>query len=335
MRRPPLPVHEIGYRHFEGPTRGPLPRALAISRRGVTLAFRSAILRKFFYFVYAPLLYYVPVFLAVGFLTQPSGDVPGMWGGIGREFFGRSTVEAFRADPVGSRQAAWSTVFYAFFANVGIFLVFFVTAFIGPTVISRDVRSRSFLLYFSKPITPGEYILGKAGIVGTFVALVTLVPALLLYVISIAFSPSIGAFFETWTTLWRIVVVEVVLVVPVASVMLLFSSLVRDARFAAFGWIVVCLFGEVAYQALRRTPELRDSGWLFLLSPRQMFLAVCQYVFEAREQLERLGQSRALRWLASDLKTDGDALVALTALAGISVVSLAAVRGRIHKVLRA
>jgi hypothetical protein len=200
--------------------------------------------------------------------------------------------------------------------------------------VARDIRTRAYLLYFSKPITPTEYLAGKGGVVASYVALVTLVPAFLLYAISIAFAPSASALAQTWPTVLRILAAGVVLVVPTVSVMLFLSSMVRDARYAAFGWIVPCVFGEVAYQALRTTPDLREAKWLYLLSPRSTITSVYQRIFDVGNQAEILGESRRLHWLTSDLKPDECATVSALILLGVSISCLVAVRCRIGRVLK-
>ena len=66
-----MPIFEVGYRHWEGKLRSPLLRCWSITRAGMSLAWRSVILRRILLFSIAPLLYFAPVFFFIGYLTDP------------------------------------------------------------------------------------------------------------------------------------------------------------------------------------------------------------------------------------------------------------------------
>lgn len=334
-----MPVHEVGYRPWEGKTRSAATRWTSITRRGVALAHKSWILRRFFYFVYVPLIYYAPVFLAIGLVSQEdSRTARTLWTQIAKEALGRGALDRLVTDSVQMREAAWSIVFFMFFAYTGAILTFIVVAFVGPPLVSRDIRSRTFLIYFSKPISVGEYILGKAAVVGSYVVLVTLVPAIVLYVISIGFAPSIGALFDTWRTVGKIVVAGAVLAVPVSLVMMAMSSVVRNARYATFAWIVVCIFGELAYRAMFfafRSKNLAEPAWLSILSPRQTFLVIYSHIFDVRGSVDMLGNSHRFRFFMEDLKEPAAFGWCIVFLMAVSGVSYWIVRSRVRGILRA
>lgn len=332
-----MPIHEVAYRHYDGPLRPPLRRFTVITRRGIALAFRNRLLRKILFLVYWPLLYVGPVFLAIGFATEPeSGVLPGFFASAIEDFLGRATLQNLADDPARSRDAAWNVVFYWFLAYSQTIAAFLVLAFVGPPLIAREVRSRAFLLYFSKPITVGEYILGKAGVLFSYIALISLVPALLLYFVSIWFAPSIGTFLETWPTVLRIGAAYVWLAVPVSLLVLFFSSMVRHARYAAFAWIVVGVFGEVAFQSIRVTVRVwRDSDWLFLLSLRETIVTVQARIFDIDSHAQVLGDSRNLRYVTGDVRSDDQVLVAVVFLVVLSVACALGVRRRIRTILKA
>jgi hypothetical protein len=332
-----MPIYEIGYRDWEGRRRGPASRWWAITRAGVRLGFRNWVLKKLFYFVYAPLLYFAPLFLAIGSVTDRdrTADLQGMWQAFNAGFFGREVTRVLVENPEVARPAAWSLVFYFFFANVQLFVVFVVVAFVGPPLLARDIRSKGYLVYFAKPITVGEYLLGKGGVVVSFVFLVTLAPALLLYAISIAYSPSIGALVDTWDTVARILAASIVLAVPCALVVLALSSIVPDVRYAAFAWIAICVFGEIAYRMVIATPGLRDSAWAFLLSPRAILGSAYEWIFDVQTHLETFGGSSRIQIIRDVVVRTHSPALALGALAAISAGCLAALRRRIGGLMRA
>ena len=81
-------------------------------------------------------------------------------------------------------------MFMQFVEQQGTF-VFFVTVFVGSGLIAADRRANALQVYLSKPLLRIEYIAGKLAILATFLAFVTIVPALLLIIMQVSFSGSV------------------------------------------------------------------------------------------------------------------------------------------------
>jgi len=113
-----------------------------------------------------------------------------------------------------------------------------------------DVRSRAFLLYFSRPIGQRDYILGKLMIPGIFVSMVTLLPAMALYLFGIMLSPDMSVVLETWDIAVRLALASVTLILPTASLALMLSSVTQETRFATFAWFAVWALGHGAWLAI-------------------------------------------------------------------------------------
>jgi hypothetical protein len=128
--------------------------------------------------------------------------------------------------------------------------VVFMLGFIAPSLVARDVRSRAFLLYFSRPIGRLDYMLGKLVIPAGFLAAVTTLPALVLYLIGLVFSPDISAILSTWDIPLRILLASVSLILPTASLAVMLSSMTQESRFAAFAWFAIWALGYGAYLAV-------------------------------------------------------------------------------------
>src|ERR1043165_9427229 len=58
---------------------------------------------------------------------------------------------------------------------------FFITLLIGPPLISRDGTNNGLPLYFCRPFSRVEYVLGKMSVLLILVSLITWVPILLLF----------------------------------------------------------------------------------------------------------------------------------------------------------
>ena len=63
------------------------------------------------------------------------------------------------------------------------FLAFIMTAWVGPGLIAPDVSNGALPLYFSRPLSRAEYVLGKLAVLFGVLSLVTWVPLLLLFLL--------------------------------------------------------------------------------------------------------------------------------------------------------
>lgn len=60
-------------------------------------------------------------------------------------------------------------------------LAFLLTAFVGPGLISTDMRNNALPLYFCRPCSRAEYVLGKFSVLAILLSFITWVPGLLLF----------------------------------------------------------------------------------------------------------------------------------------------------------
>lgn len=162
-------------------------------------------------------------------------------------------------DQVQGRNRVWCWLLMTFFRYPQGVLILFLIGTITPALISRDIRSRAFLLYFSRPIGRLDYIVGKFLIPATFIALVTTLPAMTLYLFGILMSPDLSVFWSTWDVPLRIVGGTVVLILPTVSLALMFSSLTQESRFASFGWFAFFTLGHGAWMAIAFSIALKKG----------------------------------------------------------------------------
>lgn len=78
--------------------------------------------------------------------------------------------------------------FFLTFMGAQGFLAFLATAFIGPNLVSPDLVNNAMPLYFCRPISRGEYVLGRACVILLLLSLITWVPGLLLFGIEASLS---------------------------------------------------------------------------------------------------------------------------------------------------
>jgi ABC-2 type transport system permease protein len=70
--------------------------------------------------------------------------------------------------------------FFRFMCVQGV-LAFLLTAFTGPGLISPDLANGALPLYFCRPFSRSEYVLGKASVLGILLSQITWIPGLILF----------------------------------------------------------------------------------------------------------------------------------------------------------
>ena len=141
------------------------------------------------------------------------------------------------------RHQFWCSLLQLLYQRSHGLILIFIVGITAPPLISQDIRSRAFLLYFSRPISRTQYILGKAAVVGCYLLSVSLLPGLVLYITGVLLSPDISIVLETWDIPLRVLAVTAVMVIPTTCLGLMLSSLTTEARFASFAWFTVWIFG--------------------------------------------------------------------------------------------
>lgn len=208
------------------------------------------------------------------------------------------------------RPTLWAQILFTFFIFPQAFSVVIVIGMVAPKLISRDMKNRAFLLYYSRPIKPSQYLLGKCAIVWVFLIGLTTLPALILYCMGVALSPSMSVLLVTWDLPLRIIVASVVLCVPTTLFALTLSSLTRESIFASFGWFAIWIMGSIAYgimtvvegvvrmnndQATGRefVESFLDGNWSWL-SPLQTLENLQSWVFGMDQETGSIGLAFAL-----------------------------------------
>jgi ABC-2 type transport system permease protein len=211
-----------------------------------------------------------------------------------RQYGTPELLEKLRDDPASVRHEVWTTQMLVLFRWSQAVMLVCIVGVVAPRLISYDLRTRGYLLYFSRPVSPAEYLLGKAAVIWSIVAALTALPALVLYVVAVLLSPSLTVVYDTWDLPLRVLLGTATLAVPLSAVAICFSSATTESRFASFAWFAIWIVGFVTYQILRsgdfdpeevertrfgmRASEPYAWRW-FLISPYHVLGAVQSTVF--------------------------------------------------------
>jgi len=183
-------------------------------------------------------------------------------------------------------------------------LLVFLLIVLAAGAIADDRRANALQVYLSKPITRVEYIVGKLFAPLAFALGITLLPALLLLTVYVAFSGSLTFVVQNLYLLPAIVLYSLTLALLGTFTMLALSSLTKSRRFTALTFTGAFFFTAAMYQALRR---ITGSQLWALLSPRDLLDVIGDAAF-------RVPGSHAVPVWA--------ALLAVAVIIGVSILVL-------------
>lgn len=325
-----MPLHELGYRTWDGHRSSPLLRPLVVARGGISLVLKSRWLRLGF------LVAWLPVILpTIGiFLFEYSTTNPQLSRGVSDLFrfqFQRPDLaQQILEDPSSARHEVWTTFILIFFRYPQLFAMVCLIGLIAPLLVSYDLRTKAYLMYFSRPLSPTEYIIGKSAVIWFLLGMIVTLPGLALYFVGILLSPDLSVVLETWDIPLRILGASVVLLVPTTFLAIAYSSLTSESRYATFAWFATWVMGFVSYQILTFSPVAmadrpprrgRRGGF------RWEDLDIDLDRWRLLSPYHTLGKAEA--WVFNLDPTEGSVVPAMVTLVVISVASFWLVRRRL------
>lgn len=328
-------VHRLGYRGWSGQLESGWMRWTVISSVGIRRAWQSRWLRRMLFFAWFP----AAVF-GIGFFVWEQAALYPDWQRPAMNFLGgllptpvaNEIGESIRkGDLQSSRHTVWASLLQTLFRYPQGVLMVMVMGLIAPPMISQDVRSRAFLLYFSRPLTRGEYLLGKLSSLWVYLSVISTLPALALYVLGVLLSPNLSVVSATWDLPFRIVAASIVLMLPTSVLALCFSSLTQESRYAGFGWFAVWILGwftftaassAEAFEAMNAQQEAFRTGRSIVL-PQSSWTHVSLY--------HTLGRVQSWVFGFADFR---DVLVSSVILIVVTVIALTILLRRISAPMR-
>ena len=151
-----MAVYKRGYEPYEGPLRPQWSRSLIIARYAYRRVFDSRFLITFLllcciYPAVCAVLIYLPHNTAVAALFE------------GRRLI---SIDA--------------TFFFRFLSWQG-GMAFLLTGFLGPGLVSPDLANNALPLYFCRPFSRAEYVIGKMAVLAILISAITWLPGWLLF----------------------------------------------------------------------------------------------------------------------------------------------------------
>lgn len=228
-----MPIFDQGYQHWNGRLAGHAWVWLTVARHGVRAQFKGRLTRIVLLLALLPALVLGLALVAWGLLEQQV------------EFI-RPLIAFLRLppqltqDPRAFRLPVWTLAYNSFF-SFEMFFSMILVMLVGPGLISQDLRFNAIPLYFSRPLRRFDYFLGKLGVIGFFLSMVAIVPAVIAYLLGVLFSMDLSIVNDTWWLLVASIVFGMVVVVSAGTLMLALSSLSRNSRYVGLFWVGVWL----------------------------------------------------------------------------------------------
>jgi ABC-2 type transport system permease protein len=240
-----MPIHDQGYRRFEGGRQAQGRAWLVIARAGMWALIRKRVFLGVLLVAYMPFVVRSVLIYASTTFSQVAMLAP--------------TAQTFRE----------------FLEQQEIF-IFFITIFAGAGLIANDRRANALQIYLSKPLTRAEYVGGKAAILFLFLLAVTWVPAMLLLLVQVLFAGSVE-FVRKNAFLFPAITVYAFLQVLLATfTMLALSSLSKSARFVAIMYAGVIFFTDAIFAMLKYVIR---AGSASVVSPTQSLAQLGDVIF--------------------------------------------------------
>ena len=235
-----MPIRDAGYRHWSGEWTPNPHRWWVITRQGIRLLAG----RKRFLFLMA--------LSAIPFVVR--------------------SVMLYAATVLGNLPfLKVDGSFFRDFLSQQMFFTFVIAIYAGSGLISNDLKVNALQIYLSKPITRRDYVLGKLGVVGFFLALPTLVPGLMLFVLAVAFHAGGGFIRDFGWVPGSILAYSLVIILTNGLVVLAVSSLTQSSRFAGINFAAVFLFSQILYGILSSILRTQSVAWVSLTNNLRLF----------------------------------------------------------------
>jgi ABC-type transport system involved in multi-copper enzyme maturation permease subunit len=235
-------VRERGYAHWDGRLAERRFRWLPITRTGIRLAFR----KKGFKLAFASA--FLPAFVALGglYMSERLEDFKSLV---------QSNRALLRIDP------AYFQLFLTGFPLY--FLLIVILSYAGAGLISEDLKHNALQLYFARPLSKKDYVLGKMSVVAFFVTILTGLPWILLVVFKLIFAGNL-AFLASYPWLpLSIIGHAALLTLFFGSYVLLLSASSRNTRY-----VIVLVFGVFYFSSVLSAilGGIFRSRYMFLFS---------------------------------------------------------------------
>ncbi len=246
-------IREMGYRHWEGTYTSHAFRWWTIT----VATLRSTVYTKgrlFLLLILAAMAWIFPFFFGIFYFFGVVSQ--------GLQMPPDTLLRANLNEMLVTWQWMWAVVF---------------SAVIGSRLVSNDLRSEAFYIYLSKPLRRLDYFIGKALACLAWTSVVTLFPALWVFMAANGASNDLIKLEEPGEIFWELMGVQILLLLLCSCAAVCMSSLTKRWALALIAWVgtafLMLPIAEITASATR------DPEWLYV-SPIHNIWIVAEHLFE-------------------------------------------------------
>jgi ABC-2 type transport system permease protein len=151
--------------------------------------------------------------------------------------------------------------FFFYFMSVQGVLAFLLTAFVGPGLISPDLANGALPLYFCRPFSRAEYVIGKSSVLAILLSQITWIPGLVLF----GMQAGLAGASWTWSHLWiagSLIASSLIWIAILSLLAMALSAWVKWRIVAGALLLAVMFFGAGFAQAINAVMQT-DTGHFF------------------------------------------------------------------------
>lgn len=157
-----MPLHDTSYQHWDGVHRGLWQRRWTIAQNGLTTCLQNRWMRHLVVLCWSGALVMTTLLFLVGQLLVADSVVVQWVGNLNPNLqsFARTLTTWLEEHPEISVRTTQDVLFYYF----GVWLMpptIFALGMAIPSLITRDLASNAIIIYASKAVSRGDYLLGK------------------------------------------------------------------------------------------------------------------------------------------------------------------------------
>jgi len=233
-----MAVHKRTYHRYAGELTPPWSRFLIVSRYASERALSSRAFIVFFV-----LCFFYPLGCALALYINHNPRLLAMF----------ETSSFFAVD---------ARFFFHFLSAQGM-MAFVLTALVGPGLVSPDLTNHALPLYFCRPFSRAEYVLGKLFVLLSLLSLVTWIPGELLFLIQ---SSLVGATWM-WANLWMagsIFIGSAIQILVFSLLALALSAWIKRKLAAGAALLGVFFFGAGFGQAINAVLRTKNGSLIDL-----------------------------------------------------------------------
>jgi ABC-2 type transport system permease protein len=253
-----MAVYKRTYRGYTGPLTPEWSRFAVIPRYAYRDLFHSKIMTAFFVACFIPPL----VFLFLIYFAHNFSNLAAL------------VHESTSRSPISI-----DTDFFLTFLRIQGVLAFLLTAFVGPGLISRDLANRALPLYFCRPFSRPEYVVGKMSVLLILLSLITWVPGLILFGVQVILAGRAWLAQNLWIA-WALFAGSWIWILIISLLALALSAWIKW-RILAGALLLAVLFVAAGFGDAIDT--VLEVHWGKLINPMYLLLTIWRQLFRLDE----------------------------------------------------